>query len=67
MIVLDVLFYGRFLHQKMIDYCMNIHSKYKMENTLESLKGMVRKTYQGVLPDRIINKSKTGWTAPINL
>ena len=56
-----------FASKKMIDYCMNIHSKYKMENTLESLKGMVRKTYQGVLPDRIINKSKTGWTAPINL
>ena len=38
-----------------------------MDNTLESLKGMVRKSYNGVLPDRIINKSKTGWTAPINL
>ena len=38
---------------------MNIHSKYKMDNTLESLKGMARKSYDGVLPDRIIKKSKT--------
>ena len=34
---------------------------------MESLKKMSRKSYKGILPDSIINKPKTGWTAPINL
>ena len=56
-----------FACKKMINYCMNIHSSYKMDNSLDSLKSISRKSYQGILPDSILNKSKTGWTAPINL
>ena len=38
-----------------------------MNNTLESLKSISRNSYQNILPQSIIDKSKTGWTAPINL
>ena len=46
---------------------MNIHSSYKINNSLESLKSISRNSYRNLLPKTIINKSKTGWTAPINL
>ena len=46
---------------------MNIHSLNKMNNSLESLKCISRNSYSDILPKNIINKSKTGWTAPINL
>ena len=56
-----------FACKKMINYCMNIHSDYKLGETLDTLKLISRKSYKNLLPDSIINKSKTGWTAPINL
>ena len=56
-----------FASKKMINYCMNIHSSYKMGDDLNSLKDMSRKSYLNILPETIINKNKTGWTAPINL
>ena len=56
-----------FASKKMIRYCMNIHSSYKMDNSLDSLKSLSRNAYNDILPKSIINKSKTGWTAPINL
>ena len=56
-----------FACKKMINYCMNIHSSFKMDNTIESLKRISRNSYSNILPKSIINKSKTGWTAPINL
>ena len=56
-----------FACKKMINYCMNIHSNYKLGETLDTLKLISRKSYKNLLPDSIINKSKTGWTAPINL
>ncbi len=56
-----------FASKKMISYCMNIHSLNKMNNSIESLKRISRNSYSGILPKNIINKSKTGWTAPINL
>ena len=56
-----------FASKKMISYCMNIHSSYKINNSLESLKSISRNSYRNLLPKTIINKSKTGWTAPINL
>ena len=56
-----------FASKKMINYCMNIHSSYKMGDDLNSLKDMSRKSYLNILPESIINKTKTGWTAPINL
>ena len=55
-----------FASKRMISYCMNIHSSNKMNNSLESLKSISRNSYSGILPENIINKSKTGWTAPIN-
>ncbi len=56
-----------FACKKMISYCMNIHSNYKFGETLDTLKLISRKSYKNLLPDSIVNKSKTGWTAPINL
>lgn len=56
-----------FACKKMISYCMNIHSNYKFGKTLDTLKIISRKSYKNLLPDSIVNKSKTGWTAPINL
>lgn len=56
-----------FASKKMMKYCMNIHSSSKMGENLSDLKKVSKKSYKGILPDTIINKSKTGWTAPINL
>ena len=56
-----------FACKKMINFCMNIHSSYKMNDSLDSLKSISKKSYQRILPESILNKPKTGWTAPINL
>ena len=58
---------GRFpLATKMfINYAMSIHSKYKIGATIEDTKLLPKTAYKGLLTDNIINKKKTGWTAPI--
>ena len=56
-----------FASKLIMNYAMNIHSKYKFGFTDKEMKLMSRKSYQNILPNYIINKSKTGWTAPINL
>jgi hypothetical protein len=38
-----------------------------MDDSLDSLKSISKKSYQKILPESILNKPKTGWTAPINL
>jgi asparagine synthetase B (glutamine-hydrolysing) len=55
---------GRFplASKKFMQYCLDIKSKYKFNN---STKDMVKKTYEKILPQYIINKEKTGWTVPI--
>ena len=47
--------------KQFIDYAMSIPSTDKMD---KNLKIMSKKAYQGILPDEIIRKPKTGWTAP---
>ena len=58
---------GRFpLATKMfINYAMSIHTKYKIGATIEDTKLLPKTAYKGLLTDNIINKKKTGWTAPI--
>jgi asparagine synthetase B (glutamine-hydrolysing) len=46
---------------------MNVHSSFKMGANISDLKKVSRISYKRILPDTIVNKSKTGWTAPINL
>ena len=55
---------GRFpwASKQLMTYCMNIDPQAKVEL---GRKGMTKTAYKDLLPDYIINKSKTGWTAPI--
>ena len=55
---------GRFplASKKFMQYCLNIKTKHKFKN---STKDMVKKAYEKILPEYIINKEKTGWTVPI--
>ena len=46
-----------------MQYCMAIPSTEKFSKF--QLKNMSRRAYKGHLPDYIINKTKTGWTAPM--
>lgn len=46
-------------------YAMNIHSKHKLGEGKDQTKLPTKKSYEGILPDYIINKYKTGWTCPI--
>lgn len=46
-------------------YAMNIHSKHKLGEGKNQTKLPTKKSYEGILPDYIINKYKTGWTCPI--
>ncbi len=54
-----------FASKNLMNYVMNIHSKYKFKNSLNKLKLMSKKTYKSILPPEVIKKEKTGWTAPI--
>jgi asparagine synthase (glutamine-hydrolysing) len=58
---------GRFplASKTFMQYCLNIHTKYKL--TQSETKIMIRSAYNGILPNEIINKSKTGWTVPVGL
>ena len=58
---------GRFpmATKKFMKYCMDIHSSIKMGENKSQTKILSKKVYQGILPDVIINKQKTGWTVPI--
>ena len=54
---------GRFplATKQFIDYAMSIPSTDKID---KNLKIMSKKAYRGILPNEIIDKPKTGWTAP---
>ena len=58
---------GRFplASKTFMQYCLDIHTKYKL--TQSETKIMIRSAYSGILPNEIINKSKTGWTVPVGL
>ena len=48
-----------------MQYCMNIHSNEKIGKTKSNTKLLSKIAYRGILPDKIINKMKTGWTVPL--
>jgi asparagine synthase (glutamine-hydrolysing) len=48
--------------KQFMKYCFSINSKQKIS---KKLKHMSRDAYKNVLPSYIINKGKTGWTAPM--
>ena len=58
---------GRFplASKTFMQYCLDIHTKYKLNQS--ETKRMIRSAYKGILPDEIINKTKTGWTVPVGL
>ena len=58
---------GRFpLATKMfMQYCMNIHSTFKIGSEKGDTKMLSKIAYKGKLPRRIIRKMKTGWTVPL--
>ena len=55
---------GRFplATKQFINYAMSMPSSEKIQGT--GLKMMTKKAYKDILPEEIINKPKTGWTAP---
>ena len=57
---------GRFpLATKMfMKYCMNIRTNLKLTNNEDYLKHIPRQAYKDLMPAQVINKEKTGWTAP---
>ena len=58
---------GRFpLATKMfMQYCMNIHSTFKIGSEKGDTKMLSKIAYKRQLPRRIIRKMKTGWTVPL--
>jgi asparagine synthase (glutamine-hydrolysing) len=58
---------GRFplASKTFMQYCLNIHTRYKLNQS--DTKIMIRSAYNGILPNEIIHKSKTGWTVPVGL
>jgi asparagine synthetase B (glutamine-hydrolysing) len=58
---------GRFpLATKMfMQYCMNIHSHFKIGSAKGDTKMLSKIAYSERLPDKIITKMKTGWTVPL--
>jgi asparagine synthase (glutamine-hydrolysing) len=56
---------GRFplASKEFMQYCMNIKSEHKFKGN--QAKALVKKTYKKKLPDYLLYKEKTGWTAPI--
>ena len=58
---------GRFpLATKMfMQYCMNIHSNFKIGPDKHETKLLTKIAYKAILPRKIIRKMKTGWTVPL--
>ena len=58
---------GRFplASKTFMQYCLNIHTRHKLNRS--ATKVMTRTAYKEILPQEIINKSKTGWTVPVGL
>ncbi len=58
---------GRFplSSKEFMNYCLDIKSAYKFGLDLKETKYVVKNAYMNKLPKYILNKSKTGWSAPI--
>ena len=60
---------GRFplATKKFMRYCLGMHTDIKIGVKKTSTKILAKKAYQGILPEGITKKAKTGWTVPIGL
>jgi asparagine synthetase B (glutamine-hydrolysing) len=60
---------GRFplATKSFMKYCMSMHTSIKMGSDKSDTKILTKKAYNGLLPNEIINKGKTGWTVPIGI
>ncbi len=58
---------GRFplSSKKFMGYCLDIKSSYKFGKEANETKYIVKNSYRNKLPKYLLNKSKTGWSAPI--
>ncbi len=58
---------GRFplSSKKFMNYCLDIKSSFKFGLDANETKYIIKKTYEDKLPNYILNKPKTGWSAPI--
>ena len=58
---------GRFplSSKKYMEYCLAINSDHKFGKSLNETKLPVKYSYNKTLPEYILNKPKTGWSAPI--
>ena len=58
---------GRFplASKQYMKYCLSINSDYKFGENLDQTKLPVKKSYNGILPNYILNKKKTGWSVPV--
>ena len=58
---------GRFplSSKNFMQYCLDINSSYKFGSKLNETKYIVKEAYKNKLPKYILEKSKTGWSAPI--
>ena len=54
-----------FSSKQFMQYCLNIKSSFKFGSVANETKYIIKKTFENKLPKYIINKSKTGWSAPI--
>ena len=58
---------GRFplATKSFMKYCMSMHTNIKLGSDKNNTKILTKQAYNGLLPNEIINKGKTGWTVPI--
>ena len=54
-----------FASKNFMKYCLDIKSDFKFGLDLKNTKFIVKKAYNKKMPDFILNKNKTGWSAPI--
>ena len=56
---------GRFplASKTFMQYCLDIHTRHKLNQS--ETKIISRSAYNGILPNEIIYKEKTGWTVPV--
>mgnify|MGYP001246798348 FL=1 len=48
-----------------MQYCLNIKSDHKIGKEINQTKLPIKEAFKDILPDYLINKPKTGWSAPI--
>ena len=54
-----------FASKKFMQYCLDIKSSFKFGLKSDETKYIIKNTYKNKLPKYLLDKSKTGWSAPI--